>query len=77
MTVSPVNNKISSHNKSSIVRNQRLTSRHRNHHRLLLFGLAPPTARLTGAGDDRPFTAALAARGAHHKRTRAHGLLQG
>lgn len=30
----------------------RLTSRYGNHHCLLLFGLAPPTARLAGVGDD-------------------------
>lgn len=72
-----LNNKISSHNNHCIVRKHRLTSRYRNHHRLLLFGLAPPTARPTGVGDDRSFATALTASGAHHKRTCVHGLLQG
>lgn len=72
-----LNNKMSSHNNHCIVRKHRLTSRYRNHHRLLLFGLAPPTARPTGVGDDRSFAAALTASGAHDKRTRGHGLLQG
>lgn len=54
----------------------RLTSRHRNHHRLLLLGLTPPSAGAAGAGNDRAFTSTLATCGAHHKRTRVHGFLR-
>lgn len=54
----------------------KLTSRHRNHHRLLLLGLAPPSAGAAGVGDDRALAATLATCGAHHKRTSVHSLLQ-
>lgn len=60
----------------STVEKRRLTSRYRDCHRLLLFGLAPPTAHLARVADDRSFAAALTASGAHHERARVHGLLR-
>lgn len=54
----------------------RLTSRHRNHHSLLLLGLTPSSAGAAGAGDNSALTSTLATCGAHHKRTRVHSLLQ-
>lgn len=56
---------------------KRLTSRHRNHHSLLLLGLSPPTAGVARVGDDRAFTTAVTTSGAHHKRACVHSLLQG
>lgn len=77
MLLSLETDKISGHNNHGVVRKRRLTSGDGNHHRLLLFGLAPPTAGPTGVADDRALAAALTARGAHHERTRAHRLLHG
>lgn len=54
----------------------RPTSRHRNHHSLLLLGLTPPSAGAAGVGDDRALTSTLPTCGAHHKRTRVYSLLQ-
>lgn len=54
-----------------------LTSRDRNHHSLLLFGLSPPATGLAGAGDDCSFPSTAPTSRPHHKRTRVHSLLQG
>lgn len=54
----------------------RLTSRHRNHHSLLLLGLTAPSTGTAGVGDNRALTSTVTTRGAHYKWARVHSLLQ-
>lgn len=56
---------------------EKRTCRHRNRHSLLLLGLSHPTTGVTRGGDDRAFASTTTTCGAHHERTRVHGLLQG